>query len=53
MKVFHRCDERCLCPGCGKTLYYAPGPDQHACSDPACAHAHGLYIEWQGTKIPV
>lgn len=38
----HRCDERCVCPLDGKPLLYGLSTDEHACSDPDCANAHGI-----------
>lgn len=40
----HKCDDRCVChehtdP---KPLYYNRRWDEHACSDPECANAHGM-----------
>ena len=39
----HRCDEQCICPRCGRPLLYWLSGEHHACSDPDCPLAHGVW----------
>lgn len=39
----HRCDESCTCPHHGTPLLYSPATFDHACQDPSCEFAHGMF----------
>lgn len=42
----HRCDERCVCPVDGKQMFYSATESQHACQDPDCENAHGMWVDF-------
>jgi hypothetical protein len=47
----HKCDESCRCPEDGLPLLWNRATDTHACQDPQCRYAHGIFTEVHGVRI--
>lgn len=53
----HRCDEHCVCPDHGTSMWWGASQNLHACQDPTCRFARGWenhpdYEPWPGYLLP-